>query len=199
MALGGDGLANSGDALESPGAVLVRATSRPADVVEFERSLVSFFVGAADMLGVPKSVAAIYGICFASAEPLAFSEIQERLDISAGSISQGLRILRDVGALKASDTVGLSTLNAQLSTRSARSRERYEPDLELRKLVSHFIEQRLDRQLHSGGDALNVISKHVPAGPEASKVLKARLKALQTWHAQARAVLPLVRTFLKLT
>ena len=63
----------------------------------------AFFLEAADILGVPKSVAAIYGICFASPQPLGFSEIQARLDISAGSISQGLRVLREIGALKVAD------------------------------------------------------------------------------------------------
>lgn len=174
----------------SPGSALVIAGSRPAEAVEFDRAMVSFFVGAAEMLGVPKSVAAIYGICFASPEPLTFSEIQERLDISAGSISQGLRVLREVGALKVSDVLPASP--------APRPREYFEPDLELRKLVSHFIEQRLDRQLDSGRSALRTIAQRVPGGTESAKVLRARLQSLQTWHDRARAVLPLVRGFLKL-
>jgi len=68
---------------------MIRAAGRPADVVAFEEAVVAFFFDAAEILGVPKSLAAIYGVCFASPEPLSFSEVQERLDISAGSISQG--------------------------------------------------------------------------------------------------------------
>ena len=167
----------------------------------FERSLVTFFVDAAEMLGIPKSVAAIYGICFASPEPLGFSEIQERLDISAGSISQGIRVLREIGALKPSEPPHPSTLDPQLSTRTARAGRavRYEPDLGLRKVASHFIEQRLERQLGVGRETLQSIARRVPGQETSARVLKSRLKALQTWHDQARAVLPLVRTFLKLT
>ena len=66
---------------------LIRADGRPSDVVAFEEAVVAFFFEAAEILGVPKSLAAIYGICFASPVPLSFSEVQERLDISAGSIS----------------------------------------------------------------------------------------------------------------
>ena len=67
------------------------AADRPAERVEFEVAVVDFFVGAAHLLGVPKSVAAIYGIVFASAAPLSFADIAARLDLSQGSISQGLR------------------------------------------------------------------------------------------------------------
>ncbi len=66
---------------------MIRPHGRPADVVAFEESVVGFFLETATILGVPKSLAAIYGICFASPEPLSFSDVQERLDISAGSIS----------------------------------------------------------------------------------------------------------------
>ena len=66
---------------------LVRADGRPAEVVAFEEAMVSFFLEAAEMLGGPKSVAAIYGICFASPEPLSYSDVRDRLDISSGSVS----------------------------------------------------------------------------------------------------------------
>lgn len=79
---------------------LVLPGGRPADVVAFENALVDFFVNAADLLGVPKSVAAIYGIVFASPEALSFAAIEARLDISKGSVSQGLRVLKEVGALR---------------------------------------------------------------------------------------------------
>ena len=149
--------------------------------------MVSFFVDAADMLGVPKSVAAIYGICFASPEPLGFSEIQERLDISSGSISQGLRVLRNVGALK------------EVSMTSAR-RECFEPDIELRKLISHYLEERVGRQLKAGSGRLAVITKAIPSGPGGSaKVLKERLNSLRAWHDKSSSLLPVIKAFLKLT
>ncbi len=191
------------------GLALVIPNGRPQAIVAFEVEVVSFFVDAADLLGVPKSLAAIYGICFASPEPLGFAEIETRLDISTGSISQGLRILREVGALKVVTGTSapdsqlsalssqLSTGNSQLSTRS-RQRERYEPDLGLRKVVTHFIESRLDPQLDSGRVRLQALARQVSAGNSSSKVLKARLKALHAWHDRARAVLPVVKTFLKL-
>ena len=70
-----------------PSQLLLRAGSRPADVVAFEESIMAFFWESAVLLGVPKSLAAIYAVCFASPEPLSFTDVKDRLDISAGSIS----------------------------------------------------------------------------------------------------------------
>ncbi len=186
------------NANHSAGMNLVRGASRPLDEVEFERTLVAFFVNAADLLGIPRSVAAIYGICFASVEPLAFSEIRARLDVSAGSVSQGLRVLREVGALKVSDRRSTYSTRSSVFGHERKRRDLYEPDLELRKLISHFIEHRLDRQLDSGRGALQSIICKVPRDVEATRILSARLHALQVWHDRTRAVLPLIRAFLKL-
>jgi HTH-type transcriptional regulator, glycine betaine synthesis regulator len=170
-----------------PDSGLVVGADREPDVIAFERSVVNFFVEAADLLGVPKSVAAIYGIVFASATPLTFAEIEGRLDISKGSISQGLRVLREMGALQ------------EVSVASDRA-ERFSPDLELRKLVQRFIELRLQQQLDAGRSRLHGLTELVPTSDEDDEVtLRKRLKHLQTWHDKARAVLPVVKTFLALT
>lgn len=146
--------------------------------------MVSFFVDAADLLGIPKSVAAIYGLCFANVEPMSFADLDERLEISTGSISQGVRVLREVGALKVSG--------------SHDRREYFTPDVELRQLVSRFIEQRLEKQLKAGKSRLNAMKTVLPSGKTRAE-LKARLKYLHSWHDQSKALLPVIKTFLKLT
>jgi DNA-binding transcriptional regulator GbsR (MarR family) len=165
---------------------LVRSDGRAPEVVAFEESVVEFFLEAAELLGVPKSLAAIYGICFASPEPLCYSDVRERLNVSAGSVSQGLRILREVGALK---VVAAPALDR---------REFFVPDLALRKLVVHYLEERVEKQLDSGRGRLNVIIKAIPAGENGGpKILKTRLKALQTWHDKTRKLLPVAKGFLR--
>lgn len=163
---------------------LVLAGGRARESVEFDRQVVDFFVSAADLLGVPKSVAAIYGIVFASPLPLSFAGIEERLDISKGSISQGLRVLREVGALK------------EVSSTADRA-ELFTPDLELRKLVARFIENRLQKQLDVGSSRLVALGKVIPGVDAEAAELKKRLKSLSDWHSKARTVLPLARTILK--
>ncbi len=166
---------------------LVIPNGRPPSIIAFEIAVVSFFVEAADLLGVPKSVAAIYGICFASPEPLGFAEIDALLDISTGSISQGLRVLREVGALK-------------VVSAPVERRDRFTPDLELRKLAARFLEERVDKQLKAGNTRLKTLKAAVPAGSNGSaRELRDRLKQLQNWHDKSRALLPVVKTFLTLS
>jgi DNA-binding transcriptional regulator GbsR (MarR family) len=183
---------------------LIRTEGRGGDVVAFEKAVVSFFLDAADILGVPKSVAAIYGICFASPRPLSFVDIDQRLEISQGSISQGLRVLREMGALRVvlpaefADTA--SRLAEPKLLRDARRKEFFTPDLELRKLAERWIEQRLEKQLKVGKQRLQTMKDAVPRDENGSaKELKARLKYLESWHHQSRALVPLIKTFLKLT
>lgn len=169
------------------GSALVRTVGRVAEEAAFDAAVVEFFVRAADLLGIPKSVAAIYGICFSSPEPLCFADIEARLDISRGSISQGVRVLREMGALK---SVG----------KPDERREAFEPDLRLRKLIEHWLDTRLQKQLNAGQGLLQQLNELVPGGKSPSaKELRTRIKSLRAWHDKTRAVLPLVKTFLKLS
>lgn len=186
------------------GTTLVRPGGRPPEVVAFEVQMVDFFVSAADLLGVPKSVAALYGIVFASPVPLSFSEIEARLDISKGSVSQGLRVLREVGALKvvnsdagARDGEGEAG-NGSRSPFSTRRGDAYVPDLELRKLVARFLENRLEKQLTAGSSRLAALTRAVPGKGADAAELKKRLQSLSDWHSKAKTLLPLARTVLKL-
>jgi len=166
---------------------LVLSGERGEAQLSFDHATVSFFVDAADLLGVPKSVAAIYGIVFASPEPLTFADIEARLNISKGSISQGLRVLREVGALK------------EVSAPDERA-ERFTPDLELRRLVERFLENRLRKQLDEGGNRLAALRGAIPSeNEEAAEILRGRLNSVQDWHRKARALLPVAKTFLKLS
>lgn len=224
-------LAEAGSSqLKADGWKLVIPGDRPADAVAFEVQMVDFFVSAADLLGVPKSVAAIYGVVFASPGPLSFAEIEARLDISKGSVSQGLRVLREVGAIKVDDRhqktdgSGRKTEdggrrsedghdedaealesreaeagNGSRSPFSTRRGDAYVPDLELRKLVARFLENRLEKQLTAGSSRLAALTRAVPGkGAEAAE-LKKRLQSLSDWHSKAKTLLPLARTVLKIS
>jgi len=165
---------------------LVLAAGRPAAAVTFESDVVDFFVDAAELLGVPKSLAAIYGIVFASPTPLSFADIAARLDLSKGSISQGLRALREVGAVT---EVSKPEDPAEL----------FSPDLEMRRLIDRYLEGRLEPQLKSGCNRLdNLQSAIAMLPPEARKPLSRRLQKLQRWHAKTRSLLPIARNLLRI-
>lgn len=178
---------------------LVISGNRPADIVAFESELVSFFLDAAILLGVPKSVAAVYGIVFASPEPLSFSEISARLNFSNGSVSQALRVLREIGAIRASDSETTLPETRNQDTRNPGVRERFVPDLELRKLAGRFLEQRLEKQLKAGSSRLDVLKRTMPNGDKhATAELTRRLTSLREWHTRARRLLPVARTVLRI-
>ncbi len=68
------------------------------DLTPIEVSTIDLFVRTAALFGVSKSVGEIYGLVFISASPLSLDDIRSRLKMSSGSASQGLRLLRTVGA-----------------------------------------------------------------------------------------------------
>lgn len=152
-------------------------------IAAFEDEMVAFFISAADTLGVPRSVAAIYGICFASPVPLSFADIHARLDISQGSISQGVRILKEMGALK---VVGCH-----------KRRDYFSPDLALRRWVARFLEERLEKQLKHGVERLDALASMLPQAGEGAKELHVRLKYLRQWYGRSKALVPLIKIYLK--
>ena len=66
-----------------------------------EVGVIDFFVSAVKVLGMPKSIGEIYGLLFVSPQPLPLDVLCQRLSMSKGSASQGLKLLRAFGAVKA--------------------------------------------------------------------------------------------------
>ena len=58
------------------------------------------FINFLRLIGLPKSVGEIYGLLFMAPRPMAMDEIMERLEISLGAASQGLKLLRSFGAVR---------------------------------------------------------------------------------------------------
>ena len=152
----------------------------------FERETLVVFVGLARAVGLPRSYGEIYGLLYASAEPLNFGDIQGRLGLSKGSVSQGLKALRAVGAVRLADT-------------DAAARDHYAPETELRRLVGGFLRESIRPQLDSSDRRLAALREHllvekVPAARK--KVLQTRHDKLVRWHRQGRAALPWLEKFL---
>lgn len=173
----------------------VLPNGRASDIIAYEEEMVRFFVDAAGLLGVPKSVAAVYGVVFASPEPLSFSEIAAKLYFSNGSVSQALRVLRELGAVRSTEELD----QAGVEKGRAAARERFVPDLELRKLASRFLEQRLEKQLATGSNRLEALKRSLPGGNKyAIEVLNARLNSLNEWHTRAHQLIPVIRALLRI-
>ena len=67
---------------------------------DFAHQCGELFAEVVHALGFPRSIGQIYGLLYASPDPLSFSDIVKQLEISKGSASQGLHLLRSLGAIK---------------------------------------------------------------------------------------------------
>lgn len=159
---------------------------KPRGLSDAQAALIDVFSGAATQLGLPRSIGQIYGLLYASPRPLAFREIADLLEISAGSASQGIRLLRDLGAIKPVEGAD-------------NRREYFAPELSLRRLLGGVLKTRVQGPLDSGAMKVEAISAQLAragdAGPDA-EFLKGRIESIKTWHRKATLVLPLLRTFL---
>lgn len=147
----------------------------PRSLSPFASECISFFAETVQIFGVPKSVGQIYGLLYASPEPLSFSDIVVQLEISKGSASQGLQLLRSLGAIRvaaARFAPGIGDRRLKVSGLKCKDgpsalaphplpgdvdasrRVAYEPELSLRKLVSGVLHERVTPLSAAGADRL---------------------------------------------
>ena len=76
------------------------SSSNQKDILdEWEIAVIDLFLNAANSFGLPKSYGQIYGLLFCRDQSLSMDEVMKLLEISKGSASQGLRALRQLGAV----------------------------------------------------------------------------------------------------
>jgi DNA-binding transcriptional regulator GbsR (MarR family) len=152
---------------------------RPAEV-----GAIHLFTRFAAILGQPRSVAEIYGLLFMSEKPLPMDALIERLDMSKGSGSQGLKYLQDLGAVRTVYVAG-------------DRRTHYEVVAELRKLAGRFLNQQIQTHFENSEALLNGIASQVDTLPdEQRKHVLGRIELLRRWERSGKRVLPLVLTML---
>ena len=62
-----------------------------ASLSELELEAIDMFINFLRLIGLQKSVGEIYGLLFVSSRPLCMEEIMNRLNLSLGTASQGLK------------------------------------------------------------------------------------------------------------
>jgi DNA-binding transcriptional regulator GbsR (MarR family) len=136
------------------------------------------------MVGLPKSVGEIYGLLFASPVPLAMDELIARLHISTGAASQGLKLLRSLGAVKTVYTPGAR-------------KDHYTADLELSRFATVFIKEELQPRLQRGLERVKRMEKYLEGLPkEEQQATRERLKRLKHWMEKGNTMLPWIMKFL---
>ena len=144
------------------------------------------------VFGVPKSVGQIYGLLYASPTPLGFADIVERLEISKGSASQGLQVLRNLGAIVEAERPSQISNHASGIKRSVV----YEPELSLRQLVTGVLREQVAPMATTGADRLKRLKILAEEASENTKFYLGRAKQLETWSRRLNTVLPLLTVLL---
>ena len=169
-------------------APMAAADADPALMAAYEEGLVAVFADLAEMFGNPRSYGQIYGLLFSSEEPLTMEEIARRLDISQGSISQGLRQLEAFGAVVKEKPDG---------SRQAL----YSAKLEMKLLISGFLKERVIPRLESTESRIETIRQALEADKHILnesflETANHRLGRVAKWHRSARTLLPIARKIL---
>ena len=158
------------------------ASSLPAN---YESGLVEIFADLAELFGNPKSYGQIYGLLFASEAPMSMEDIAQRLGISQGSTSQGLRQLEAFGAV--------------IKERHNGSRQAlYTAKLEMKLLISGFLKERVIPRLESTESRVKELRNSLNSQPSSlnSSAARFRLDRVAKWHRSARTILPIARKIL---
>ena len=156
------------------------APNRAERISNVEREVLAHFVDISRSLGQPRSYAEIYGLLFISPQPLTMGDICERLQISKGSASQGLRFLREIGAVR--------TLELADDRRT-----HYEAVAELRRLAGRFLRDKIAPQLAGNETRLARLEDGIGSLPDTHRNHAAsRITMLRSWNKNTRRLLPLV-------
>ncbi|MFP4261580.1 MAG: GbsR/MarR family transcriptional regulator [Opitutales bacterium] len=156
------------------------SSPKQSSLAPWEVAMIDSFVRAAGLIGLPRSIGEIYGCLYCSTEPLSFDEIAGRLDISRGSVSGGLKTLRQLGAIKLHYVVGSR-------------RDHFEPELSMERLVRGFIKDQFTPHLESSAERLDAVEDQLAEEPDPARRAHGlqRLNTLRSWRRRAERLLPL--------
>jgi len=151
-----------------------------AELNAFQLETIALFVRAAAVLRLPRSVAQIYGLLFTTPEPLCLDDISDRLAMSRGSTFDGLRWLRELGAVEG---VFLPRVR----------KEHFRAEFHLRTLATGFLRNQIQPHVESGAGHIRQLRDSIDAGSPEAAFQKDRLKQIAGWQKFFARVLPVIK------
>lgn len=169
-----------------PMSSLAAPASAEKALTALEVGIIDFFVSALKALGVPKSIGELYGLLFASPEPLPLDVLAKRLSMSKGSASQGLKILRAVGAVK--------TVYVEKDRR-----DHFTAETEIKRLVAGLVRREVQPRLENAERRLERLRAIMKESQDTAQnqFYEYRLAKLSWWSSRSREVLPLLESLLE--
>jgi len=156
--------------------------SKKIETVTPDGALMALCVRLCLLLGLPKSIGLIYGAVFASAKPVEAGQICRKLKISRGSVSQGLRFLKELGAIRSE---GLNGGRA----------EHFVAEDHLRGAIENFVLKKMSPAMEEIGHEIKHLEKIMAEG--GAQNLSVKLEVLRRWHSHGKLLFPLITGFLK--
>ena len=159
----------------------IDATPTPTGLSPWESSTIEVFIRAASLIGLPRSVGEIYGYLFCAPSAQTFDDLVARLGISRGSVSQGLKLLRQLGAVEVQYVAGSR-------------KDHYHPELSMKRLVHGFVRDQFAPHLESGGGRLDAIAALIESEADPAVRLHAaqRINTLRTWQGRMQKLMPII-------
>lgn len=155
--------------------------ARVSDQTMIRDEMIEIVVRVVQTLGLPKSLGEIYGLLYASPEPLSMDMIRRELGLSVGSVSQGIRQLRGLNVVRTIYVPG-------------DRRDYFEAETELRQLVSGFLSEILYPEVESMRARLDAIRPNLDSIEDPGGHYRGRWEKMNQWQKTAKRWLkPLTR------
>lgn len=134
--------------------------------------MVEMAMDVAKLVGIKVTVAAIWGVVYASARPLSMDEISERLGMGISATQNGL--------------LNLQRLNLVRELHRADCRKnRYAPEDSCKTVLFKLLQKQIFPKCQVSPDLIASLRDHVLSveNPKAQSVLRKRLKPLEIWSS----------------
>ena len=171
-------VAKGGSIAASPAGNHIKVT--PVPLTPFQRESVELFVDAFSVLSLPRSLGVIYGLLYSSEEPLAFDDLVSLSDLSKGSVSEGLRLLRSLGAVNLVPVDGAR-------------KDHFTAETSLRRLAGGYLRDRIEPYLKGGEERIESLRKVTATDPAQGNFQQGRVNQLLSWHRFFAKVLPIFK------
>jgi DNA-binding transcriptional regulator GbsR (MarR family) len=165
-------------AVHSPSSLSAPPVDSVKPLTELETQAIDLFIGFVGLFGLPKSIGELYGLLFFTSQPLAMDDLMQRLNMSKGAASQGLKLLRAFGAIKTVYVPGSR-------------RDYYLAEVELSRFAAGFIKEELQPHLDHGLlrlQRMESLISELPATDQSGAIN--RLSRLRHWHEKSQDLIP---------
>ena len=164
--------------------LMPNSASKPDSLPEWRIAMIDLFVSGAILVGLPKSVGQIYGYLYSAKDPTPMDQIISELCISKGSASQGLKFLRQLGAVKVQFVLG-------------DRRDHFIAEVKSKKLMGGFIKEKLTPAIEDGVDRIeNIRTLLTKEGIVDDPTHKDQITKLETWQRKLKLALPVIQKLL---